>query len=365
MLRWRGAAFAPVPGAAEDLLALWGTGPGDLWLGGAGGALYRFDGTALRRSESGVPADLRALLGQGTAAWAGGASGTLLRWNGSFWARQGGGPQQDLLGIFPNQVLGPESPSLIALTAAGHMLLQIDPSSWIQSGLPPGPRLRGSSCCLGGPWLVGERGAVFHYDADYNGRWRLLPSGTTEDLWGVWQLRGDAWVVGGHGTILHLQGDAFVQANQGAEGIDGTLFRVWGRGPDDVWAVGEAGTILRFDGSTWARVASPTRATLRDINGQGANLWAVGDGGTVLVSSGAAFTALPSGTAASLRAVQPLPGEAWIVGEMGTVLHHDGHRLKVGPAGVASTLTAVYAGRGEVWVAGEGGAILHLRQAAP
>ena len=56
-------------------------------------------------------------------------------------------------------------------------------------------------------WAVGLEGSVQHFDGT---AWMPSPSGTTDNLRGVWALApDDAWAVGAHGTMLHWDGMAW------------------------------------------------------------------------------------------------------------------------------------------------------------
>jgi hypothetical protein len=67
-----------------DLLDVWGSGPSDVWIVGAGGTVLHFDGQSFTPITSGTTVDLRAVF---TArlddVWIGGDGATLLHWNGS------------------------------------------------------------------------------------------------------------------------------------------------------------------------------------------------------------------------------------------------------------------------------------------
>jgi hypothetical protein len=130
---------------------------------------------------------------------------------------------------------------------------------------------------------VGGGGTILHWDGN---AWTSVSSGTTSSLisvWGSWA--SDVWAVGGGGTILHWDGSAWTSVSSGTTYV---LYGVWGSWASDVWAVGYpdvafVGTILHWDGNAWTSVFSDTTNRLFGVWGSGAgDVWAVGSGGTIL-----------------------------------------------------------------------------------
>ncbi|MCA9671325.1 MAG: hypothetical protein KC503_37265 [Myxococcales bacterium] len=93
---------------------------------------------------------------------------------------------------------------------------------------------------------VGEQGLVL---GRFEGTWRLISSGTREDLRGVW-AEGDAgFLVGRRGTICALKkGRVRPISNVPTEMA---LNAVWGISAKSVIAVGDHGTVLAFAGDSW------------------------------------------------------------------------------------------------------------------
>jgi len=92
---------------------------------------------------------------------------------------------------------------------------------------------------------VGEQGLVL---GRFDGQWRLLSSGTREDLKGVW-AEGDAgFIVGRRGTICALKKGRVRPVSNVP--TDLALNAVWGISPKSVVAVGDHGTVLAFAGDS-------------------------------------------------------------------------------------------------------------------
>lgn len=89
-------------GAREDLRGLWGSGSGDVWAVGDGGAITRH---GLPDTWTTVPSGTSAALYSiwGSAAddiWTVGTAGTVLHWNGSDWASVSSGTDRDLYAVW-------------------------------------------------------------------------------------------------------------------------------------------------------------------------------------------------------------------------------------------------------------------------
>lgn len=100
------------------------------------------------------------------------------------------------------------------------------------------------------------------------------PTPQGEDLAGVWASSpADVWAVGARGTVLHLGGDAGVEALAAPTADD--LTAVWGSGPQDVWVGTAHGALYRWSGA-WAPATSPTTSPVLRLFGFGpADVWLV------------------------------------------------------------------------------------------
>jgi hypothetical protein len=84
--------------------------------------------------------------------------------------------------------------------------------------------------------------------------------GDAQDFWGA--APDDAWLVGQGGAIHHFDGAQFSAVSSPTTQ---TLYRIFGRTRDDIYAVGASGTILHYDGSDWVAEQSGTTLDFTDI----------------------------------------------------------------------------------------------------
>ena len=90
----------------------------------------------------------------------------------------------------------------------------------------------------------------------------------------------------------------------------------------DVWAVGDLGTVLHLEGAAWVPVASGTDAGLQAVFAEATRTWAVGAGGLVLVREGASWSRVRTPVGEALHGVwaQPDGGGVWLAGEGNAVV---------------------------------------------
>jgi hypothetical protein len=260
IVHWDGISWSSVPGGTPySLDDVWGSGPGDVWAVGNNGTLLHWDSSAWSPRASGTTYPLEAVWGTDTNnVWAVGDGGTILRWNGSVWSAAASGTTDTLNGVWGS------SPTDV--WAVGHPGLQVSPT--------------------GG-------GTFVHWDGT---RWTPVSSSVSMPLYGVWGSGpNDIWAVGDGGTIAHWTNGAWSTVQSGTTEL---LLQVWGSGPDDVWIVGVAGTILHWDGNAWSAVQSATTSWLSGVWGSAAgDVWAVGDSilGNTVHWNGNAWAPVPLG----------------------------------------------------------------------
>lgn len=180
-------------------------------------------------------------------------------------------------------------------------------------------------------WAVGaDDGSgptVLHLDA---GGWSRLDTGQSGDLWWVFGFAGGPIFMGGAGgTILRYQDGAFTRMTTPASGV---VFGIWGSSPDAMWAVGgEAGGARgafawRLVGDAWVAASGfpselPGTDALWKVFGRGPDdVWMVGTGGKLLHWDGSALTPSFVGLAESLFTVHGNGQRFAAVGGFGTGL---------------------------------------------
>jgi hypothetical protein len=209
----------------------------------------------------------------------------------------------------------------------------------------------------GDAYAVGGGGTIVRRDGTV---WNQLPQVTQQHLYGVWTLSStDIYAVGAGGTIVHLTA---LGASVESSGTTQTLFAVNGTSNGPI-AVGAQGTIVRRSGSTWTPMSSGTTQTLNGIwidwfQGRG---YAVGDGGTILSFNGTTWAPMSSPTGARLNDVYgTAANNVYAVGDLNALLHYNGTSWTTIPipqpcAGSSMKYNGVWAASPtNVYVIGEG-----------
>ncbi len=182
-------------------------------------------------------------------------------------------------------------------------LLRYDGATWRDESIPAlGEDLESVSVVVNGEGVqtvlaVGSGGVVLQrLDVDGEGRWGILPSPTTEHLFGVWVRADDDAFIVGDGVVCRFDGAVVtelvdeVQIDSGGLDEDGdplffpisdALKGVQGRGPDDVWTVGPRGVVYHFDGTVFSRDDSQTNRPLSDVFTE-SGIWAAATDGVLL-----------------------------------------------------------------------------------
>jgi photosystem II stability/assembly factor-like uncharacterized protein len=164
---------------------------------------------------------------------------------------------------------------------------------------------------------VGSGGSIYR-SIDFGVNWTLQTSGTLEALHDG-NGSGIAYVVGDNGTILKTSdtGGTWTPKPSGTS-MDLYAFKPTANGV--LLAAGEGGTMLRSTnaGDSWTLIATPTVATLRDLDTSGQNsnwILACGDGGTLLRSTdnGLTWCHINSGTSTNLNGVDMVTNAQYIV----------------------------------------------------
>ena len=260
------SATLPDAGTVPDLTTVSGSGDA----GGADLATRRWE-----QQASGITQDLNAVWGSGPDdVWAVGAGGVVLR-------RQGQGPWTPVS-------TGAKETLLSVWGSAGDVWMAGDLGQTVRMAMQPvtsylkeGNRLYAGS----GSLLVGANSSIYRLSGQM---WTWDPYVGAFDFHGVWSGPSDGWAVGARGLVVHLTGSMLPEAS----GTANLLHAVWSDGKGAAVAVGDKGTIIRRgNGGVWARVANADSRDLRAVHGAGTmQMWAAGAGGTVVESKDGGLT---------------------------------------------------------------------------
>lgn len=209
---------------------------------------------------------------------------------------------------------------------------------------------------------------VIHFDG---ASWTRLETGEVGDLWWVFGFEGGATYFGGAGgTILRYANGSFTRMS--TPGND-TVFGIWGSSPTEVWAVGGAtggsrgAFAWRLQGEEWVEAAGfPAGLADTDamwkVYGRGADdVWLVGTNGTVVHWNGTAFEARTI-AGESLFTVHADADRFVAVGGFGTglILENDGSGwTDASPSGGFPMVGVCLSGDGGGFAVGQFGAVYH------
>jgi hypothetical protein len=263
ILRWDGSVWAesslPASLPVMELVAVWGSGPDDIWAGG--------------NSVDDVMTMLH---------WPGDSDA----WNvvptppGFYLAALGG--------------TGPADAWAVGDTATGGGIMHWDGTSWTTTfSLPSGDNGSGLlsvwASSASDAWAVGIAGAVVHWNGT---TWTVVPTPVTSEpitnLEGVWaSAPGDVWIVDQNGDVwrgnAELGWKAIAAPIRGGDGD----FGIWGSGASDVWVIGgEPGgsldAVVHWDGTSFTTSNAGAESYSAVRGAAGAGVWLVGPGGEIL-----------------------------------------------------------------------------------
>ena len=191
--------------------AIWGSGAGDIYVGGRNGALlHSTDGSGYDVVQgTGITKSIRGLWGSSAFdVYAVGDSGLVAHSDGTRWSEETAPTTDALNGIWGS------SPSDV--------------------------------------YAISERGGIYHRTA---GAWLEVMAPVGDTLNAIWGSGAtDVYAVGTHGSIYRYDGTSWKREDIGS---DATLYSVWGPSAADVYVVGEGITLHKWSGR-WRRLAFTT-----------------------------------------------------------------------------------------------------------
>lgn len=213
-LEWQLVEVASPPFCSADLClgglrALWGSSATDVWAVGSShqgqGVVSHWDGTRWSHAVQSGSGRFQGIWGRGaTDVWAGGVS-QLLHWNGRAWEVSATGTPTSSV---PTSLWGAAANDVWGVNLAGE-LHHWDGTRWEEVSLAgedvvPLRAIAGTGAAsvwaIGGTTGSASR-TVLHWDGTAWQRVRQETAPAMEDLWVL--PDGEAWAVGGQGSLLH------------------------------------------------------------------------------------------------------------------------------------------------------------------
>jgi hypothetical protein len=216
-----------------DFLAMWGSGPDDIYAVGRGGTVLH------KRGGGDWSPEVLPLV---TPTWA--TDPTNVEW-------------KDLLGVW-----GSGSQDVYVVGDAG--IYHSDGTGhWTQQYSAPRP---GALKAIWGEgatsiFVVGAGELILHSVGD--GRWDTqagagaLPPALPPDLYAVWGTAGQVYAAGDGGRLDVRASDGTWRSED--LGVSEPFYGLWGTGPSDIYVVGGHCTIVHYNGRAWEQQFSVTR----------------------------------------------------------------------------------------------------------
>jgi len=285
----------PQPPVGTWLLAVWGTGPEDVYAVGQPGLIFHWNGDTWTRQESGTSVALTDVWGPGDGnVYITGHDGTILRKTGSGWSAMSSGTSENLF------ALGEYFGTVMACGHAGT-LRQLDGGNWINA--PEEIYVRDAEQAVTDTLVRSEDveslSAVGHYGVAGADGIILM-----QDPEADWQLRritgGEEWVTCAtrseriSGNFIATDGGRLFQLRQAEGGalswqerfspaLGAIVYGIHTGDADTLWAVTNDGRINRVDPDNSFHPLYEDGFVFFDIWGSsGTNLYAVGIHGRVL-----------------------------------------------------------------------------------
>jgi hypothetical protein len=263
--------WSPMYIPAGQLYGVWGSSSSDVFVVGAGGAVWRYNGSTWNSMDSGTNAELRGLWGTSSSdIFAVGEGGTIIHYDGSQWSSMDSGTVENLYGVW-----GSSGDDVIAV---GHdyTVLHYDGVSW--GPLSPNPSIN----YFWGIWgsssneVFAIGGGVGHYNGV---SWTTYSEAGGYDVWATSET--DVFTASSH-TVMHYDGSSW---NSISDNYLDNVRSIWGNSSTDVFALGLS--LYHYNGNTWRRMYSGVDAGfIYDAWGtSGTDVFAVGYG-TILHYSG-------------------------------------------------------------------------------
>ncbi len=383
----------PDAGASTELFSTWAFSANDVWAGGSRGLLLHWDGARFTAVRSGTNLDIISLWGSPTGTlWLGTTSGFLR-------SVADGGFELPTTGwsLFTVNSISGSAADDIWFAGNSSSMLHLTEGRYRDGFYFPGfATLRGiwsSDRC--DAWVAGSAGTSRWTGSGWNvvgnggnavdgtnaaNVWVASSTSLQQFLGGTpqtnWPSNGPGffksvsvgaqglWAVGSEGLLAASTGGAPTLVTRSAIPAGVTLAGVYVAAPDNVFIAASNATIVRWNGTTWSSTPiGPVSTQWLGIHGTSANdIWAVGTGGAIAHFDGSSWAMRNSFTGVTLSSVWAAsPTTAWAVGAGGTTL-----RLQAGvwnliaqPTGAGTSFTRVWgSSANDVWAVGSGNKLI-------
>ena len=289
--------------ASDNLLTLWGTGPGDIYAAGClANEILHFDGGTWSPMATPIDSCLWGLWGAASDdVYAVGDYGVVLHYDGTSWAEPSTGITAHLTSVF-----GFASDDV---------------------------------------YVGGDNGYVGRWDGS---TWEtVVTTGTSEEVFGIWgSAPDDLFISANGGTMLHYDGSTWTDTFLGH---NARVYDVWGAGPDDVFAIDDWPSIFHYDGTSWSVMLDDTEfpnPTQKLWGTSGSDVYTVGEAGAALHYDGSSWSLVAAGTSAWIADVWGTgPGQVFvaIADVPGKVLQLDDRRWgQFHTGGIGSTSHSIF-----------------------
>ncbi len=306
-------------------------GAADVWAGGMGGLLLRWDGT---RWTEVAPASERHDLPSVWARtaediWVVGTRGLVRRWDGQRWSLTRVDPALSFLGAWGPSADNVWLPGLLTRALYAYPALFHWDGSAVREVTPPG-NMRVSQVWGTGSddiWMLGS--TVYHWDGKAWSERPLPYPGDPYRASGIWGSGPkDVWLwlrSGGYERpgLYHWEGQSWTPVAPLGQTVGMSIDDLWGSGPNDIWAMTSQG-VLHYDGQTWRRLFQ-VKAMKRNgrVWGTGPDdVWVngvfFGSGNTELMHwNGREWRPVETGASGGFEAMGGTRGQVWGVADEG------------------------------------------------
>lgn len=366
VIHWDGTTWTQlmISGAFGEFTSVWSGAMNDVWIAGAGAALYHaLDGMTFYPVSLPSQENFTGVWGGNVQdAWVVGDQSSVLHYTT---AGSEGSSFSATTATLTGAYVTPDG-SAVRFVGNPSGILRNEGGQWTLEPVSSPNLVAIAGNSASDIWAVGNSGEIEHWGGS---SWETSLSGTTKNLWAVTgDGTGDMWAVGDNGTTIKYLATA---ATPGwvsfPSGATQKLLTVFALGENDVWAAGIGGTLINWNGTAWIPSELPDTSDIYALwgtTGAKGGIYAAGTGGIYVASSTGVWQNTMANGSGFLALTGTGPNDIWAVGSSGLALHWDGGPMwNVSNTGVTNDILAAAASTtGGTWVAGRGGVVLQSMQ---